>query len=1309
MQTEDRSEESSAERLLERAGAAGWWLPALEVLAWVAFFVFAGVFLTLRYWLLPNIERYRGDIVAVLSREIGLPVKIGAISAEWQGLRPQLHFADVRLYDAQGREALVLPSVDNAVAWSSLLHLDLRLHSLTIEGPRLSVRRDAQGAIIIAGIKLGGERAEGGFAAWLLDQREVVVRDAEIQWLDDKRGAPPLVLSALNLRLRNAGARHQIGFTARPPKELGADLDVRALLTGSTVRQLAAWNVEVYVDLGSTDLAGWRPWVDDPIDLQRGLGALRLWATFGGGKLQHVTADVALSQVAARLGKDLPLLELQSVSGRLQGSATARGYEFGVRNLALATGQGRPMRSTSFQVLWEPAVAKTSGGTVVESRPAHGSFSASLIELGPLARLAEYLPLPAGLRRLLAELEPHGSVRDARLDWSGELPAAAAFSGRARFSNVALTAWHAVPGFAGLSGSVSASDRKGSLYLNTRNAEIDLPKMFPEPRMSLDTLSGQVDWERQAPGAVTLRIVNLSFSNQHLAGSAFGTYSYADGKGPGVIDLSARLVRADGRFTAKYLPLTTIMNKAARDWVAGSVLTGRSDDVRLRLKGDLSKFPFIDPGTGQFDVAAHVTGGTLEFAPGWPRIEAIDGDLLFDRDRLEIVGRSATASGVALSDVRVSIPSMTGATRVLVSGQADGPTDDFLKFVQRSPVRGMLGGFTDGVSATGPGHLQLKLELPLAKLEQSKIAGTYQLANDALRLRPGMPALEHVNGAVGFTESGLTLHNLKARLLGGTVTLSGGSKPGEGVAVSARGHATVAGLRAAFDHPWWRYLSGGASYVASFKVLGGSTQMSFDSSLAGVASDLPPPLAKTAARVLPLHVEFLPGEGDARDRISVVLGRLLRAEFLRVRQGDAMLLQRASVALNPVPGAPMRLPERQATDPARQGQATLVYGTLPALDLDRWLPLFGDSAAGGGATFDLRLGVLDAFGKRVHDVSLRAGADASGWSAKVDAKELAGDLSYSYQGGGKLIARLKHFEIPADAPGVEPGEGVKDLPAVDLVTDQFTFRGKQLGRVEVGAERQGADWRIGRLAMVDPDASLSGHGIWHTGRPSRTSLEFTLEATDAGKFLARIGYPGYVKSGSANLSGAVAWNGDPLKIDYPSLSGTLNLEAKNGQFLEIDPGVGKLLSLVSLQALPQHLTLGFRDVFSKGFQFDHIASSLQVANGSMTTKDFKMSGSGADVDMSGEVNLVRETQDLKVRVVPKLGASASTVLGLVNPIVGITSAIAQSLLKNPLGQIFAYDYAITGTWSDPKAQKERAALPAIPAVGEPIGPPAQAN
>ena len=158
------------------------WLRVLEWLAWSAFFTFAAVFLTLRYWLLPHVEDYRAQIVAAISRSIGLPVKIGTIEADWLGLRPQLNFSDVRIFDSAGRAALVLPNVRNVVSWRSLMYLDLRLHSLTIEAPKLTVRRDAAGDIYIAGMQIsGGAAAQGGFTDWVLDQREIAVRNAEIE------------------------------------------------------------------------------------------------------------------------------------------------------------------------------------------------------------------------------------------------------------------------------------------------------------------------------------------------------------------------------------------------------------------------------------------------------------------------------------------------------------------------------------------------------------------------------------------------------------------------------------------------------------------------------------------------------------------------------------------------------------------------------------------------------------------------------------------------------------------------------------------------------------------------------------------------------------------------------------------------------------------------------------------------------------------------------------------------------------------------------------------------------------------------
>jgi uncharacterized protein YhdP len=126
---------------------------------------------------------------------------------------------------------------------------------------------------------------------------------------------------------------------------------------------------------------------------------------------------------------------------------------------------------------------------------------------------------------------------------------------------------------------------------------------------------------------------------------------------------------------------------------------------------------------------------------------------------------------------------------------------------------------------------------------------------------------------------------------------------------------------------------------------------------------------------------------------------------------------------------------------------------------------------------------------------------------------------------------------------------------------------------------------------------------------------------------------------------------------------------------------------MSLQALPRRITLDFSDVFSKGFRFDRINAAARVDEGALKLREFRMRGSAADVEMTGDVDLVRETQDLRVRVLPSLGDSAALGIGIVNPVAGVAAAIAQRILKNPLGQIFAFDYNVSGGWTDPKVDK----------------------
>src|SRR5439155_16781397 len=260
--------------------------------------------LALRFWLLPDIERYRGDIVAAIERSVGLPIKIGGIEAGWLGLRPRISLSDVHLYDHQGREVLALPSIRNVVSWRSLLYGQIRLHSLAVDGPRLDVRRDADGALYVAGMKLAAD-GERHFADWLLGQEEIVISNAEIEWRDEKRAAPPLALSAVNLRLRNSGDQHSIGLTARPPEALGSTMDLRALLEGSSLTDAAAWKGRLYAELGHAELGAWRAWIDSPWQVDAGQGSLRAWLTLEGAELRQATADFSLSGVSARLREDL--------------------------------------------------------------------------------------------------------------------------------------------------------------------------------------------------------------------------------------------------------------------------------------------------------------------------------------------------------------------------------------------------------------------------------------------------------------------------------------------------------------------------------------------------------------------------------------------------------------------------------------------------------------------------------------------------------------------------------------------------------------------------------------------------------------------------------------------------------------------------------------------------------------------------------------------------------------------------------------------------------------------------------------------
>jgi len=198
-------------------------------------------------------------------------------------------------------------------------------------------------------------------------------------------------------------------------------------------------------------------------------------------------------------------------------------------------------------------------------------------------------------------------------------------------------------------------------------------------------------------------------------------------------------------------------------------------------------------------------------------------------------------------------------------------------------------------------------------------------------------------------------------------------------------------------------------------------------------------------------------------------------------------------------------------------------------------------------------------------------------------------------------------------------------------------------------------------------------------------MTFRLEMADAGALLARFGMPGVIRRGHGSLAGEVDWRGSPLSLDTASLGGQLHIDVASGQFLKADPGLAKLLGVLNLQALPRRLVLDFRDVFSEGFAFDVVRGDAGIVQGRATTNNLQMKGVNAAVLMDGTADLVRETQDLRVVVVPEITAgTAALVATAINPVVGLGTFIAQWLLSRPLSAAATQEFQIEGTWVDPK-------------------------
>lgn len=1325
----------------------------------LAYFIFCALFLTLRYGILPEIDAYKGNIERIASKALGRPVTVVDIAASWHGLRPQLELTDVVIHDQSGQAALVLPKVSATLSWTSVLVAAPRFDNLTITRPDLSILRDADGKLFIAGLPVASSNDNGAGADWVLSQREIVIREGKLRWRDDKRGAPELALENVNLVLHNRWRQHQLALKATPPAEYAAPLDVRANFYhpsfASKVSDVSRWKGTLYADLRDTDLAVWKAYVDYPIELSQGVGSVRAWLDLDHTKVANFTADLHLSNLSARLDKSLEPLQLAQVSGRVSANETfapdlqdgiptfgANGHRVTLTDFSLQTNDGFVLPPTTISETFEPATRLRQEKVKVDAK---------LLDLALLSELGTRLPLTVSQRKLLADLSPRGQLRDLAVQWEGSYPDVQSYRVRGAFTGLGLQAQPArpaqpktatqpgrigvpaVPGFANLSGQIDATEKGGSLTLASQDAVFQLPAVFADPELQVSKLNLNSHWEYrkdQKDPHLLFQVDNMDFALDGMAGSLSGSHLVPlQGKGGGSIDFKAHLASFELNKLARFLPLHTA--KPASDWISGALLAGRASDIDIVARGDLADFPLhnLKPGTrskSEFRLDGKFEGLAINYAPAhtakdgkspeWPLLEEVRGRLSIDRSRLEILADSGKTHGVAVADVKAAIPDVFNAESSLeINGSAAGAMQDFLRYVDDSPVAHWIGNFTEDSKATGNAKLALKFSLPLHHMIEAKVEGGLQFINNDIALLPGLPTVYRTNGKLTFNEKGFALEGIKGMFLSEPVTVAGGTQRDSSTLVKVDGTINADGLRRAYTEPVLQRLlarlNGASRYSATIAVRQHQPEITIESNLQGLALDLPAPLQKAAGESWPLKFEVigLPSADPLmqRDEVRLALGTIMAARYQRQkvlgRQADWQVLS-GGIGLG------------QAAPQPDSGLA--VYATAKTMNLDPWIAFRSamtkeadgsESAPNPGMSAYLepdviagRASELLIMGKKLDNVVLGASHQQKMWQLNLASEQASGYATWSESGSGRglgrVTARLATLNIPqgagSDVGDLLEGGDTTRIPALDIVAEDFQLFGKRLGRLELNANNirvsVGSEWRINKLTLTNADAELRAAGNWMAfGRNNTSNLTYALDINDAGKLLERFGFVGVVRGGKGKLDGDISWKGLPFSLDIPTLSGQVHMDIHTGQFLKVDPGAAKLLGVLNLQALPRRLALDFRDVFSEGFAFDNIVGTASVAQGIATTDNLKMTGVAASVLMNGSADIAKETQNLHLVVIPEINLGTASVVALaINPVVGVGTFLAQLFLRNPLMKSLTFEYKVTGSWSDPVVVKQ---------------------
>lgn len=1228
--------------------------------------------------LTPWAKQYKGEVEQHLSSLLGQPVVISSMETSWYWFEPVLRLNQVTVSDQQDQVLTLNKLMVGINLFSSLWSWHIQPGVLYVDDVHLTLHQ------VKNHWKIDGLRHNESMPAidsetylpilaWLLGQQKIIVKN--LSALVHLNNGTLLPISSLNITAVNKNGHYRVKGMAKlaqtTPTELHVLADVKI-----NASELEMTSGQAYLSAHHFLPTQWQGLFPEiPYHLEGGKGNAEFWLDFAKGRISGLHTQFNFRRIAWNKEGNAKSQFIQFLGANLAWNRTSDGWRLTGDKIKLrADGVRWPVNSLSLNYQ--------------QPNQTYTVFIKDLL-LQPI--LAKDIEWPEIMQPLLA-IHPSGRLHDTQITMQdGHVNYVLT-----RFSDLSWQAQGELPAVNNISGAVSWQPSAGRLELDGENTTF---KPHDLPPVTFDQVNAAFEWKELSHG-LRISMERFVLSQNDFVLSARGALDEP-------FTPSARHLQLTGEFSADnatkwmaYIPSKHIKPKLD-DWLKHAIRKIDKLSGQLTINGSLADFPF-DKSPGEFSIATRFTGMDLKFNNKWPIARDIDTNIRLDKRSLDFDVLHANLSGVIANQINLRIADLgMDKETLLVHGKLDAPGNKIRDYILASPLKKRLAKLAK-LDLMGLLGLDLELEIPLyPENDEVLTLGTITFDDNQVTFHHSLNDLiiKHVTGLLHFSSHGITDSALKARLLGDPVgiRLESVKEPEPATIVKIQGDTTIDLLRDKFDLPQLPFLEGHLSIESQLTLTDNPNDLDhiqINSSLKGVAIDLPKPFGKESEDTTPLQidVDFNP---DKALRMRLNYDNRLSSDLWYTSTKGNLVLSNGKIQIgsNPITWKKM--------------SGIQVMGDIPALDVTQWQQALDKIPTNASSPnlldnvqfFDLRIGDLAIWKHSYQNVAIKANkVNKNNWSIGLEQKFIAGNLNYQ-QVSNTLSGRLQRLLLAKSilkSTENAPPSTLKpnDIPNLNLTIDTFKIGEVNMGSVALKSTSTSNLWHLDYCTIKSPAYELMMKGYWTQQGNARTNLQANLQISKLADTLQSWNITPAVEAHKGDIQINGNWNGTITDFSLAKLNGQMYMELSDGRITHLSPeteeklGLGKLLSVLSLQTIPRRLKLDFSDLSHKGYSFDKFKGNFVIRKGVMKTTDSYIDGPVAYASIKGDLDVVKQLYDIDLHISPHITASLPIVATIAGgPIAGLATWVASKIINQGMQTVTGYTYKISGPWLNPVVQQ----------------------